>query len=186
MGLCDMSYAPNDQYSSPSKVLHWLSAFLIIALIAVGWWMTGLSEDNPIRGNVYNLHKALGAITVVLLIARLAWFRVQPPPGPVSALPRPLRRLNVTVKVLLYALMLVVPLSGYVMSNAAGHPVSMFGLFSLPSLVPESRGLAGAASTLHTWSAYVLLALIGVHVAGSVKHRLTDRGGPTDVLQRMT
>lgn len=62
----------------------------------------------------------------------------------------------------------------------------MFGLFNLPSLVPESRSLAGLASTIHTWTAYLLLVAIGVHVMGALKHRVTDRGGPTDVLQRMT
>ena len=174
-----------ERYSAMSRSLHWLSALLIFGLIAVGWYMVGLDDNDPGRGGIYGLHKSMGVLTVVLLVARLVWLRMQPGPELPAAFSAKEQRVTRGVQSLLYLLLLLVPVSGYVMSNAAGHPVGFFGLFELPTLVDKSKAIGGFTHEAHEILAYGILAMVGLHMAGAIKHRLTNRGGPTDVLSRM-
>jgi cytochrome b561 len=173
------------RYSTPSRALHWISAILIIALVAVGLWMTGLADEDPSRRTVYNLHKSIGVLTLILLIARLLWLRLAPAPALPAAFSAKEKRLITGLQTLLYGLMLLVPFSGYLMSTAKGYPVPFFGLFNLPALIGKSETVAGFAHAMHELSGYLILAIVLVHAAGAIKHRLGDRDGPTDVLARM-
>lgn len=176
---------PVERYSALSRALHWLSALIIFGLIAVGWYMTGLEENDPGRFGIYGLHKSMGALTVFLLVARLAWLRLNPGPELPAVFNAKEKRVTKGVQTLLYVLLLLVPLSGYVMSVAAGHPVSFFGLFQLPALIGESKAIAGFAHEAHEILAYAIVALVALHMAGAVKHRLANKGGEADVLARM-
>lgn len=173
------------RYSVPSRALHWLSAIIILALIVVGWYMTGLAKDDPARASIYGMHKAMGVLTVFLFIARIAWLRVAPAPELPAVFNEKEKRVTKGVQSLLYVLILLIPVSGYVMSTAAGHPVSFFGLFTLPALIGESKAIAGFAHEAHALLSYAALALVIVHMAGALKHRLLDKGGESDVLARM-
>jgi len=121
---------------------------------------------------------------IMLLVIRLAWLRASPAP----ALPAVLTAIEVklvkVVKAALYVLMLLVPFSGYVMSNAGGYPVKFFGLFTMPALFEKSKALGGFAHEAHEILAYLLLAAVAVHVAGAVKHRLKGNA-EADLLKRM-
>ncbi len=174
-----------DRYGVLSRSVHWLSAAIIIALIVVGWYMTGLAEEDPARRNIYNLHKSVGVLSVLLLVIRFAWLKVSPAPELPAAFATKERQLTLSMRALLYVLMLLVPMSGYVMSTAAGYPVPFFGLFTMPALIGESEGLAGFAHEAHAILAYSILAVVALHILGALKHRLTDRGGPSDILARM-
>ncbi len=174
-----------DRYGLISRALHWSSALLIIGLIAVGWYMTGLADEDPARRGIYNLHKSIGVLTMFLLIARFAWLRVSPAPALPSVFAPKEQRVTKGIQALLYLLMLLVPVSGYLMSTAGGYPVPFFGLFNMPALVGESKALAGFAHEAHAILGYGMLALVALHMAGALKHRLADRGGPSDVMARM-
>lgn len=174
-----------DRYGSLSRALHWSSAVIIIALIAVGLYMTGLAEDDPSRRNLYNLHKSVGVLSVLLLVARFVWLKISPAPELPAVFAAKERRITLGARALLYLLMLLVPISGYVMSTAAGYPVPFFGLFTMPALMGESEAVAGFAHEMHAILAYAIIAVVILHVLGALKHRLTDRGGPSDILARM-
>ena len=83
---------------------------------------------------------------------------------------------------LLYALMLVVPATGYIVSTSAGAGVSVFGLFEVPAVLPKSVPLRDAAISVHYYFAYAGVGLIALHVAGALKHHFIDRD---DTLRRM-
>lgn len=174
-----------ENYGTFSKLLHWLMAILIVALLAVGFYMTGLDKEDPSRGQIYGLHKAFGALTLILVVIRVIWLRISPAPQLPAVFTAKEKRVVSSVKGVLYLLMFLMPISGYVMSTAGGRPTSFFGLFDLPMLIGENKALAGAAHEAHEILAFVIIAFIVLHMAGAIKHRLKDRNGPSDIMNRM-
>jgi cytochrome b561 len=81
--------------------------------------------------------------------------------------------------------MILVPLSGYIMSNAGGYPMNFFGMGELPALIGKSKALGEIAHEAHEIMGFAMLALIVLHVAGAMKHRMKDRNGESDILKRM-
>jgi len=173
------------RYGALSKSLHWLMALLIIALLAVGWYMTSLPDDAPGRLRIINTHKAIGALVLLLALIRIVWIRMSPAPALPAVFSDKERKLTKALQGLLYLLMILMPVSGYVMSTAAGYPVHFFGLFDLPMLFGKSKALAGAMGEAHEFMAWTLAAIVLLHMAGAIKHRLLDRGGESDILRRM-
>lgn len=143
--------------------------------------MTGLEDNDPSRPAIYGLHKAFGALVLMLVAARLAVrLSTQTPPNP--PIPRwELRLANIT-HVLIYIMLFSVPLAGVWMSNSWGYGVSFFGL-ELPRLFPENKEVAPLAGDVHEWLAFTLIGLVVLHVSGALKHRFIDRN---DVIYRMT
>jgi cytochrome b561 len=154
-----------------TRANHWLSAILVIGMIALGIYMEGL-PDAPSKFELYDLHKAIGIGILMLIVLRLIWLKISPNP-PLLPMKRSEQILAHSVRGLLYLSLLIVPLSGWVMSNAAGHDVSFFNLFTLPQFVPESETLSGIAKGVHALVAKILLPLLIVlHVAGAIKHHV--------------
>jgi cytochrome b561 len=177
------------EYGSLSKTLHWLMAAIILTLIGVGIYMADLPKDTAEQKahafQFYNLHKSFGVVAMVLIILRLVWIRISPAPALPAAFAPKERMVVKLLQSLLYLMMIVVPLSGYLMSNAGGHPINFFGLGELPALVGESKSLGGIAHEMHEITGWAILVLIVLHMAGAIKHRLKDKGGETDILKRM-
>lgn len=174
-----------ERYSGISRALHWLSALLIFGLFAVGVYMTGLERADPSRGDIYGLHKSIGVLSLLLVIARLIWLRIATAPALPSVFNPKEQAVMKGLQAMLYVLMLLIPISGYVMSVSAGHPVSFFGLFEMPALLGESKAVAGFAHEAHEITAWGIIVIVALHVAGALKHRLKDKGGESDVLARM-
>ncbi len=172
-------------YGLVSKALHWLIALLILTLIGVGMYMSELDKDAPQRLQIYGLHKAFGVTVLALVLLRVAWIKLSAGPR----LPAGLRHweniLSRVVKVLLYMLMLLTPVAGYLMSNAAGKPISWFGVFDMPVLLAENEQWREILGELHEVFAFSMLGLVGLHVAGALKHRFVDKDPSLDVLKRM-
>jgi cytochrome b561 len=172
-------------YGLVSKALHWLLAIMILTLIGVGMYMTDLDKDAPARAQIYSLHKAFGVTVLGLVLLRVAWIKLSAPPR----LPAGLRHwenvLSRVVKVLLYILMLLTPVAGYLMSNAAGKPINWFGLVEMPALLGEDKQWREILGELHEVFAFSMLGLVGLHVAGALKHRFIDKDPRLDVLTRM-
>ncbi len=177
------------EYGVVSKTLHWLMAAIILVLIFVGIYMAGLPKEAAAEKQYafqfYNLHKSFGVVAFGLILLRLVWVAISPVPKLPSAFAPKERAVVKALQGLLYLLMLVMPISGMVMSNASGRPVNFFGLGELPALIAENEALAGIAHEVHEIMGWTLLVLIVLHMAGPLKHRLKDKGGETDVLKRM-
>lgn len=174
-----------NNYGTFSKTLHWLMAVLIIALLVVGFYMTGLEDEDPSRGQIYGMHKAFGTLVMMLVVIRVIWLRISPAPALPAVFTAKEKRVVSSVKGVLYLLMFLLPISGYVMSTAAGRTTSFFGMFDLPMLFGENKALAGFAHESHEILAFVIILFTLVHIAGAVKHRLKDRNGPSDIMNRM-
>lgn len=167
----------SESYGGVAKALHWIVALMIVALLAVGLYMSDL-ESSPFKFQLYGMHKAFGVVVLGLMIVRLFWrVVISPAPGamPTHALWE--RALSRGVHYAFYLTLIAMPLSGWLMSSAAGHPVSMFGLFPMPDLVGPDKALAGFMHEAHEILGNVIIALIALHVAGVLKHLVLDRDG---------
>jgi len=173
------------EYGTISKALHWIMAVMIIALIGVGLYMTGLDKEDTARRALFNQHKAVGATVLLLAIIRIVWIRISPAPALPAVFAQKEQRVVKGIQSLLYLLLILMPVSGYVMSTAAGYPVNLFGLFELPLLFGKSKELAEMAEMAHHFMGLATIALIVLHLAGAAKHRIKDRDGERDILKRM-
>ena len=164
-----------------SQLFHWL----IVALVILQVTLASLADDLPPGAKKLALlarHKSVGITILMLVILRLLWRQLNPIPLLPTTLKPYERVLAHTTHTLLYVLLFTMPLSGWMMSSARGFPVSWFGFFQLPDLVPKSKPLYEALLTTHATLAIVLGAVVALHVAAALKHhyRLRD-----DVLRRM-
>ncbi len=175
-----MPPARHRRYHPLSIAFHWLLALLILGSLGVGLYMTGL-PFSPQRLKLYNWHKWAGVVILLLSAVRLLWRLAQPPPAP-SPMPAWQRKAARGAHLALYVLFFAVPLAGWAYSSASGFPIVLFALLPLPDWVPVNRELAELLKPLHHYLAYALAAVIGLHVAGALKHQFIDRDG---LLQRM-
>lgn len=179
------------KYPLSMRLLHWARAVIILGLIWSGWYMTSLPEDTPMEkfSFFYNNHKQFGVLVWLLALTHLAirWRSRHVLPQTPESLSGWEKTLSHLVHRLIITLTIAVPLLGYSMSSSFtqsdGVPFFFFG--HLPEVLPKNDGNFEIFDMLHQYSAYVLLALIALHVAGSLKHRLQDKGGDADVLPRM-
>ncbi|KGF68307.1 cytochrome B561 [Hoeflea sp. BAL378] len=177
------------KYPASIRILHWLRAVLVLGLIAAGWYMTGRDEFDPTAGILYPNHKQFGMLVwlVALVHLTLRWRHHAVLPHPPAALKAWEKRLSHGTHWLIIALTLLTPLLGYAMSSSIpdGDGVPFFFIPHVPEILPKSDAAFAVFQALHMYSAYLLLACIVLHVAGTIKHRLEDKGGETDVLPRM-
>jgi cytochrome b561 len=170
-----------DRYSGPAKLLHWL----IFALIACGFALAVYMVDLPLsppKLKYYAWHKWIGVTVFVLAVLRLAWRIAHPPPELPATLPDWQRRAAALTHAMLYVLILVIPLSGWLYSSASGVPTVYLGLAQLPDLLAKDKALAEQLKLVHVTLNYVMLTLLIIHVAAALKHHFVDRD---EVLARM-
>ena len=169
-------------YGLIARVLHWGVALLIIALIPLGWYMIRLDYYDPWSNDSLALHKGLGMVVLLLASIMITW-RVADRGTRITVSRKPWEALAAKIThYLLYALILVVPATGYIVSTSAGTGISVFGLFEVPAVLPKSVPLRDAAISVHYYFAYAGVALIALHVAGALKHHFIDKD---DTLRRM-
>jgi len=169
------------RYTRTAIGLHWLMALLIIGLFSVGLYMTGL-KLTPHKLQVYSWHKWAGVTVFLLAAIRLAWRAGHRPPPPPAGMPAWQRIAAEGAHHLLYLLMIVIPLSGWLMSSAKGFQTVWFGVLPLPDLLAKDEALGTLLATVHKTLNFSLAALVLAHAGAAVKHHWLDRD---DVLARM-
>lgn len=162
-------------YSRTAIWLHWVLALLLLGQYAFGWYLGGIERGTPDRSYFVNLHKSTGLVIGILILLRLAWRLAHRPPPLPDTVPRWQRWAAVQTHRLLYGLMVLMPLSGYVASNFSKFGVHFFNTWQLAPWGLESRALYAVFNLTHRLSAWLLLALVLVHVLAALKHLLVDR-----------
>jgi cytochrome b561 len=165
---------PAAQYTRVAIALHWLIAVLVVFEVAWGWWMQDIPKQ-PVgpRVDAFNLHKSVGMTILALMVLRILW-RVGHPPPPLPAMPVWQARAAHWMHVLLYAVLLIHPLAGYLGSEFSGYPVKYFGIV-LPSWAGKNVALKDLMSAVHLATSWVIVAAVAGHVAAALKHVLVDR-----------
>jgi cytochrome b561 len=164
-----------------AQLLHWLIVVLIIVQFTLGLWAHDLPVSR-LKVGLLKYHKSVGITILALAIIRLAWRWLNPTPRLPDTLKPYERSLARVTHALLYLLLFAQPLTGLLMSSARGFPVSWFGFFQLPDLVPKNRALYEALLTTHGTLATLLAAVVALHVAAALKHHFVLKD---DVLRRM-
>lgn len=169
------------RYGAIAKSFHWAVAVLIALMLIIGFTM-GDMENGPDKFRLYGLHKSLGITVLALAALRLMWrFFDKPPPLP-DSMPRNQKMAAGLAHWGLYALLFAMPLSGWLLSSAAGFTVSLFGLFTLPDLVSANKMLREFMEETHETVATLIIALVCVHAAAALWHHFYHRD---TVLRRM-
>ncbi len=171
----------NLKYGFVAKTFHWTIFILIGVMFPMGYLMVELPL-TPQKLQVYSWHKSIGITIMTLAVLRLAWrhFRAAPPLPPSMA--RYERFAASTVHVLLYVCLFALPVSGWLMSSAAGLPVVLYGQWQLPDFIAANEDTRLLLLEVHKAIGFWLLALLVAHAGASLFHHFVRRD---DVLARM-
>lgn len=167
------------RYAGPAQALHWITAILMLAAVVLAWVFMAMPDTTGGRFGLITLHKSIGQTIFCLAVVRLIWRRLHPPPAMAGRLARWEAWSARWNHWLLYGIMLVMPLSGYILATAAARPSPYFWLFYVPQppLVPE---FAHAALRVHLIGQFFVYAFVGLHVLGAAWHVVIRRDATLD------
>jgi cytochrome b561 len=167
--------APHDRFPVLSRLLHWLMAALILAMLFIGVGMVAsVSEQHEW---LLAIHKPLGIAILILAIMRLAVRLRHPPPPLPEDLPALQKLAALASHWLLYFLMLAMPLIGWAMLSAGGYPVMLGTSLRLPSIFPANPVAFAVLRHLHSGLAMLLFLTFLAHMAAALYHGLIRRDG---------
>ncbi len=168
-------------YGWMTKLLHWTMALLIIGMLGLGLYMVRL-PISALKLKLYGWHKECGVLVLMLVMIRLFWrWRNIQPPFP-AHMPTWQKWAASSVHIAFYLLMFAMPLSGWLLSSAAGLPVSFFGWFVLPDLISANEAARAILTQVHHWLGYAFIVAIFAHVGAALQHHFIDKD---DILRRM-
>jgi cytochrome b561 len=191
------------RYTKTAIVLHWLIGLLIIAMLALGLWMHELPKEAPktatfdlfnwglytvtmpepvsVRTFYFNLHKSIGITVMVLILLRIFWRLTHVAPAFPDTMKGWEKKLADLGHKALYLMMVVLPLSGFIMSIYSKWGILWFGMPLVKGL--DNPALRDFFKEVHEISAWVIIVLIVLHVAAALKHKVIDKD---DVMKRMS
>ena len=168
-------------YTRTAKAFHWIMAILIGGLLVLGLYMQDLPL-SPQKLELYSWHKWFGVTVFILVWFRLAWRRSHRPPDLSESLSPRLRYAAHVGHTLLYVLMILIPLSGWLMSSAKGFQTVWFGLVPIPDLIGKSRALGDLLQQVHKVLNIILMLTLAGHILAALWHHFVLKD---DTLRRM-
>jgi cytochrome b561 len=166
----------NTSYSwgAPAKALHWTIAGLVLIQVALGW-MAVTWPLSPAKLDLFVLHKSTGMLILGLMLVRLAWRAANIIPLAVTGT-SPLEQFAAKLcHFLLYLVLLLMPISGWIINSAAGIPFRMFWRIPLPAIVGPDKAVADTAGRVHLALFAALLVLLVIHVGAALRHHFVRR-----------
>jgi len=170
------------RYDPFVRRVHWLIAILAAIAIALAWSITGAPRHSGVRDRLIELHGSVGLVILVLMLFWMGWRlrHKSPPLRPLlSGLEALLAR---ATHVALLALLVAMPLTGYIALSAAGRVVTLLGVIPIPTLVSANPSVARAAMALHLIGEFLIYGLVALHVGAALMHGFLRRDG---ILERM-
>jgi cytochrome b561 len=171
----------SENFGTVAKAFHWIMASVIIGLLAMGFMMAEMAP-SPTKFKLYALHKSAGLTVFCLVILRLIWRLTHVVPRIPDSLGSVHRFLIKTSPFVLYSLMILMPISGFIMSDAGGHPVTFFGLYTLPNLFTKNPDLSKTAQLIHHYTAWAFIGILVAHMGATFYHHFILKN---TILQRM-
>lgn len=168
-------------YTKTAKGLHWLMAVLFFGMLGLGFYMQGLPL-SPDKLKLYSWHKWVGVTVFLLALFRIAWRVIHQPPALPSSIPRLMQIAAHAGHHMLYMLMFLIPLSGWLMSSAKGFQTVWFGILPIPDLLEKNKLLGDLLQTVHVSLNYLFIAVLIGHIGAALKHHFIDKD---DILTRM-
>jgi cytochrome b561 len=168
-------------YTGTAKTLHWLIVALLIAQFIVAWTMPHIGRNTK-PDTLINLHLSIGVVIIFFAVIRLGWRTIRGEPEPAAGLLPWERRFSHIVHWLLYVLLFVVPVLGWINASWRGFPVVLFGLEFPKLIATRAAGWRWTGDVHSLLAEYGMLTLVGLHVAAGLYHYFIRRDR---VLQRM-
>ena len=169
------------RYTGVAIGLHWLIGLAIMVSLGVGLYMVDLSL-SPTKLRLYSWHKWAGVTIFSLVLIRCLWRITHPAPPLPDAMPTWQRVTAEGTHYLLYALMIAIPLTGWLMSSAKGFQTVYFAVLPIPDLLNKNTALGETLNLVHRYLNYLMIAIIGAHIGAALKHHFIDKD---DILRRM-
>ena len=164
-------------YTRVARWLHWG-----IGLLIIGNLIGGLAHDVAPQ-IIMPLHKSTGLLILVLSLARLGWRLTHRPPAFPAAMPGWEKLVGSITHWIFYALMVLIPLSGWIMSSAGDRPLDFYGLFPVMKFdVVKESALWDVAHEGHELLAFAMIGLLLLHIGAALRHHIVLKDG---VLARM-
>lgn len=168
-----------------TRALHWSIALAVFGMLAAGLYAGSVNQSTPAGEMRYyaviDVHKSFGLTILMFMAFRLIWRISGPTPAMPATVPMWEKLAARTAPVLLYAGLFLLPVTGWLWASAYGEPVRFFGL-KLPGLIHLTGPDATLAHHIHIVTAFILMAIVGLHVLGALKNHFVDRN---DVLRKM-
>jgi cytochrome b561 len=179
MSQIQAAAAAPDRYAPAMRLIHWLTALLVLLLFVLGGWVVYFDPgDGPLKDELYNLHQSIGITVWVLVLLRIVVRLATGAPKLPAGTPGVIRLAASLNHLALYLVLLVQPIIGLSDTNAWGFPLKWFGLFTVPSPIGKQPDpVAQQFSDLHWFGALALLLLVGSHIAGALYHAFVRRDG---------
>ncbi|PWK62941.1 cytochrome b [Roseicyclus mahoneyensis] len=165
------------RYSMPSRLIHWVMALLILLTIPAGMVMVQPGLDRGLQNTLFIFHKNIGVALLALVVLRAAWRLGHPAPPLPATVPGWQARIAGLSHMALYALMVTLPVAGYVRVKAGGFPIETLDALGIPSLVPRSDALAEVAKTIHYGAGLAIVAVLAAHIGAALFHGIVKRDG---------
>jgi cytochrome b561 len=169
-----------DRYGPVARGLHWAIGLLIIGQLIGGFVAFELMGKSAERSALIGVHKAMGVMLLLLVLARIGWRLYDAPPALPAAMPERERQGARVGHALLYLLMLAMPLIGLSIGAFADRPTDVFGLFTVPAFFTANESMHDLMEDLHVWGAYLFGALIVLHLAAALMHKFIRKDGIAD------
>jgi cytochrome b561 len=170
-----------DGYPASSKWLHWAVAASVLTTIPVALTMNRIGE-GPLQDTLFNLHKSLGVLILLLMILRLINRLMVGAPEPDPSIAGWQKGVSSAVHWMLYALLFAMSIVGYVANSAYGTTTPFFGLFELPMIIDKNEALSEKLFAFHKYTGWFVGILVLIHVGAALQHHLIHRD---NVLRRM-
>ena len=170
-----------DRYGTVARYLHWSIAVGVAIMLIIGFFH-GYITDKALRSTFMRFHMSLGILILVLMLARLLWALTNHKPQPLPNIPRWQQIASKAAHGLLYVLLILMPISGWVMVNAHGGSPGFFGLFNLPTIAPANKAFGSFMSDVHSFLAWAIIVVVAVHLIAIIKHLVVDKH---NLLKRM-
>jgi len=164
-----------NEYRTYQKWLHWISAILILGLFGVGVWMRTLGYYDAWYQTAPHWHKQVGVLLLFIMLIRLFVRFVVPQPKPLLTHKKWEVKLAHITHYTLYLGVFVIMASGYLIATADNRGIDILGWFNMPVLFTPFEGQEDIAGFIHEWSAYIVMGIIALHVAGAIKHQIIDK-----------
>jgi cytochrome b561 len=161
------------KYTRPAIYLHWLLFFGLTGAFMVGTYMEGLST-SPWKIKVFTWHKWAGVTLFLLILLRLFWRMTHQPPAYPASMTVLLKKIAKATHYAMYLFMVLIPITGWLHSSAAGISVVYFNLIPLPDLIPKNKEWSKLLGNAHSFLNWTLFWMVGLHVAAVVKHEFID------------
>ena len=169
------------RYSGVAIGLHWLIGLMILISFSAGLYMVDLSL-SPLKLRLYSWHKWAGVTIFMLVLIRCLWRITHAAPTLPADMPRWQRIAADASHFVLYALMIAIPLSGWLMSSAKGFQTVYFGVIPIPDLLQKNKQLGESLTLVHQALNFTMIGIVILHAAAALKHHFIDKD---DILRRM-